>query len=122
MSQLEKYLDAVADSFCLNKSDFKEKFFNLFKEYEISENFISEDLEAILNELLNDISVYNTDITTGLFCFKCDDNEYELNIFTDNAIKEIETLEEQIARGNELSYQNRWFDNDLPSWVDRRGL
>lgn len=122
MQQLNKYLDAVADSFYLLRNDFKEKFFNLFKEYEISENFISEDLEEILNELLKDISVYNTDINTGLFCFKCDDNEYELNIFTDNAIDEIERAEEQIAREIEMSAKYSWIDNDLPSWVDRRGL
>ena len=122
MQQLNKYLEAVADSFYLNKSEFKEEFFNLLKEYEISENFASDDIAEVLTNMLGDISVYLVNINTGLFCFKHNGNEYDLNIFTDNATGEIERVEAQIAREIEMSYKYRWMDNDLPSWVDRRGL
>ena len=122
MQQLNKYLEAVANSFYLNKCEFKEEFFNLLKEYEISENFASDDIAEVLTNMLGDISVYLVDINTGLFCFKHNDNEYDLNIFTDNATGKIERVEAQIAREIEMSYKYRWMDNDLPSWVDRRGL
>ena len=122
MQQLNKYLEAVADSFYLNKSEFKEEFFKLLKEYEISENFASEDIAEVLTDILGNIRVYLVDINTGLFCFKHNGNEYDLNIFTDNATGEIERVEAQIAREIEMSYKYRWMDNDLPSWVDRRGL
>lgn len=90
MQQLNKYLEAVANSFYLNKSEFKEEFFNLLKEYEISENFASDDIAEVLTNMLGDISVYLVDINTGLFYFKHNGNEYDLNIFTDNATGEIE--------------------------------
>lgn len=122
MQQLNKYLEAVANSFYLNKCEFKEEFFKLLKEYEISENFASEDIAEVLTDILGDISVYLVNINTGLFCFKHNGNEYDLNIFTDNAAGEIERVETQIAREIELSYKYTWLDNDLPSWVDRKGL
>ena len=122
MQQLNKYLEAVANSFYLNKCEGKKEFFKLLKEYEISENLASEDIAEVLTSRLGDISVYVVDINTGLFCFKHNGNEYDLNIFTDNATGVIERVETQIEREIELSYKYSWIDNDLPSWVDRRGL
>ena len=75
MQQLNKYLEAVANSFYLNKSEFKEEFFNLLKEYEISENFASEEIAEVLTNIVGDISVYLVDIKTGVFCFKNNGNQ-----------------------------------------------